>query len=260
MVRRTPFPARLFALAAVLALAACNDAGTAPTSYVQVVSGGAWVAVAEPQGMARPDTWLPWLAEGGPAAAQVRQLRDAAGRARSAGRIEESLALEDDALLLAAGSLARTPDPVRILGPLAALDSWTERARARLQTGRYPDLDATSTAVAAAAAASREALAAGDTSAAVLHLARGTITARGQSTLGVGLRLLSAVEMRLGPPRPRESANLKRARHLLAGAREGLATGDSVRALRRAVYAMQLLEAEGLAVPAPRGTIDSGPR
>jgi hypothetical protein len=257
MARRIPFPARLCALAAVLALAACNDAGTAPTSYVQVVSGGAWVAVAEPQWMARADTWLPWLAHDGPAAAQVRQLRDAAGRARSAGRIEESLALEDDALLLAAGSLARSPDPVRILGPLAALDSWTERARERLQTGRYPELDAAATVVAAEAAAARQALAAGDTGAAVLHVARGTIAARAQSTLGVGLRLLSAVEQRLGPPRERENANLKRARHLLAGAREGLATGDDMRALRRAVYALQLLEAEGLAVPAPRGTIDS---
>ncbi|HEX6909637.1 MAG TPA: hypothetical protein VF142_04565 [Longimicrobium sp.] len=257
MDRRTSLRARLAALATVLALAACSDAGTAPTSYVQVVSGGTWVAVAEPHGMARPDTWLPWLAQDGPAAAQVRRLRDAAGRARSAGRVEESLRLEDEALLLAAGSLARSPDPVRVLGPLAALDGWTDRARERLQTGRYAELEATVTTVAASAAAARQALAAGDTGAAVLHLARGTIAARAQSTLGVGLRLLSAVEDRLGPPRERENANIKRARHLLAGAREGLATGDSMRALRRAVYALQLLEQEGLAVPPPRGTIDS---
>lgn len=258
MVRRLSLPARTLALAAVLALAACTDAGTAPTSYVQVVSGGAWVAVAEPQGMARADTWLPWLDAAGPAAVRVRELRDAAGRARRAGRIEESLALEDDALRLAAGSLVQPPDPMRVLGPLAALDAWTERARDRLQTGRYPELDAAAAAVATEAAAARRAMAARDTGAAVVHLARGTILAREQSTLGVGVRLLGSIEARLAPAGARESANVRRARHLLAGAREGLATGDHVRALRRAIYALQLLEEEGI-TPPPPGTIDSTP-
>ncbi|HEX6037643.1 hypothetical protein [Longimicrobium sp.] len=251
MVRRFPLPARMLALAAVLALAACDDAGTAPTSYVQVVSGGAWVAVAEPQGMARADTWLPWLAEDGAAAAQARQLREAAGRARGAGRIEESLALEDDALRLVAGSLARAPDPLRVLVPLAALDSWTDRARERLATGRYPELEAAAMGVSAEAAAARGAMVAGDTTVAVLHIARGTILAREHSALGVGVRLLASIEERLGKPGAGESANVRRARRLLAGAREGLATGDTVRALRRAVYALQLLEEEGFGVPAP---------
>lgn len=251
MVRRLPLSARMLALTAVLALAACSDAGTAPTSYVQVVSGGAWVAVSEPQGMARADTWLAWLPADGAAAAQVRQLREAAGRARGAGRIEESLALEDDALRLAAGSLARSPDPMRVLGPLAALDAWTERARERLLTGRYPELDEAAAGVAAEASAARSAMVAGDTTVAVVHLARGTILAREQSTLGVGVRLLASIEGRLGKPDPRENANVKRARRLLAGAREGLSTGDTVRALRRAVYALQLLEEEGITLPAP---------
>ena len=211
MLRRSFSRARLLVLAAVLAAAACEDAGTAPTSYVQAVAGGTWVAVAEPAGMARAETWLPWLAAGGPAAAQVRQLRDAAGRARGAGRVEEAIALEDDALRLAAGSLARSPDAVRgVLVPLAALDAWTERARTRLETGRYPQLDAAAAAVSAEAAAARRALAAGDTMTAVVHLANGTLAARRQSTLGVGLRLLAAVEARLGPPKVTDSTNLDR--------------------------------------------------
>jgi hypothetical protein len=253
MLRRSFCHARLLVLAAVLAAAACEDAGTAPTSYVQAVAGGgAWVAVAEPVGMARSDTWLPWLAAGGPAAAQVRQLRDGASRARGAGRVEEAIALEDDALRLAAGSLARSPDAVRgVLVPLGALDAWTDRARARLETGRYPQLQAAAAAVAAEAAAARRALAAGDTMTAVVHLANGTLAARRQSTLGVGLRLLAAVEARLGPPKSIDSTNLKRARHLLAGAREALATGDSMRAMRRAVYALQLLDQEGIDLPSP---------
>jgi hypothetical protein len=259
MLRRSTYPARLLVLAAALALAACDDAGTGPTSYVQEVSGGAWVAVTEPQGMARPDTWTAWLPAQGPAAARVRELRDEAGRARRAGRVLESLRLEDEAMLMAAGSLARTPDPMRVLVPLAALDAWTDRARGRLETGRYPALAAAVAAVSAEADAARDAMAAGDSLKAVGHLARGTVAARAQSPLGVGVRMLAAVEARLGAPRAQESANLRRARRLLAGAREGLATGESMRALRRAVYALQLLEAEGIAVPPPAETIDSPP-
>lgn len=253
MLRRPFAHARLIAaLAAVPAVAACEDAGTTPTSYVQVVGGSAWVAVAEPPGMARADTWLPWLAPDGPAAVQVRQLRDAAGRARTAGRIERSLALEDDALRLAAGSLARAPDPLRgVLAPLSALDAWTDRARTRLELGRYPALQAAADGVSAEAAAARRALAAGDTLAAVTHLANGTLLARRHSTMGVGLRLLAAVEGRIGREQAGENAELQRARHLLAGAREALSTGDSMRAMRRALYALQLLEAQGLTLPPP---------
>lgn len=252
MHRRFLRHARFAALAVVLATAACDDAGTAPTSYVQAVEGGAWVAVAEPPGMPRADTWLPWIAAGSPAAAQVRQLRDAAGRARSAGRVEDAVSLEADALRLAAGSLARSPDVVRgVLAPLAALDAWTDRARARLETGRYPQLDGAAATVSAEAAAARRALATGDTMVAVMHIANGTLAAREQSTLGVGLRLLAAVEARLGAPKSSDSTNLKRARHLLVGAREALSMGDSMRAMRRAVYALQLLDEEGIDLPAP---------
>ena len=69
--------------------------------------------------------------------------------------------------------------------------------------------------------------------------------------------LMGAVEARLAAGAG-ESDGVRRARHLLADAREGLATGDSLRALRRAVYALQLLDAEGITVapPAP-GTVDS---
>lgn len=252
MLRSPRRAARLLALASVLVLAACEDGGTGPTSYVHAVAGGAWVAVAEPEGMAGADTWLPWLAENGTAVARVRALRDEAGRARSAGRADDAQRLDDAALRLASVSLARTPDPVRgVLVPLAALDSWTDRARARLETGRYPQLDAAASAVAASADAARQSLAAGDTAVAVAHVAEGTLAARRHSPLGVGLRLLASVEGRLGPRQPGESADMRRARDLLTGAREALATGDSLRAMRRAVYALQLLEAEGVELPPP---------
>lgn len=250
-------PARLLALASLLALAACEDAPTAPTSYVQVVAGGTWVAVAEPPGMARLDTWLAWMPEEGLASSSVRSLRESAGRARSAGRIQEAMNLEELALRAMVRRLSRAPDAPFVLGPLAALDSWTDRARARLELGSYPELLAATAEVAAQADSARGALAGADTVRAVQHIARGTIAARRQSPLAVGLRLMAAIEARLPAADAPQSADVRRARHLLAGAREGLATGDSLRALRRAVYALQLLEAEGFTAPPPAGTVDS---
>ena len=253
MLRRLLLHARCIALAALPLLAACEDGGTAPTSYVQVVGGGAWVAVVEPAGMPRAETWLPWLPAESPAWEEVRAFHEAAARARRAGRIEESLALEDDALRTAAAALPRAPDPARgVLGPLAALDAWTERARARLQSGSYPELQAAADEVAGQAAAARRALSAGDTLQAVAHLASGTVAARRQAPVAVGLRLMGAVQARLGRPQGGESPNVRRARRLLAGAREGLATGDELRAMRRAMYALQLLETEGTDIPPPR--------
>jgi hypothetical protein len=64
--------------------------------------------------------------------------------------------------------------------------------------------------------------------------------------MAVGLRLLASAEARLNAG-GRSDPNAKRARSLLIGAREGLAAGDSIRALRRAVYALQLLDGQ----PAP---------
>jgi hypothetical protein len=258
-MHRRPAAARLLAFAALALLAACEDAPSAPTSYVQVVAGGTWVAVAEPAGMAKPDSWLPYAAEGGPAWTSLQQLRGAAGRARGAGDIDLALQLDDEALRLSSFSLARAPEVERVLLPLAALDAWTDRARARLESGSYPELAATAATVRAEAEAARASLAAGDTMKAVVHVTRGTLAARRLSPMAVGLRLMASVEARLGDGAG-ESAGVRRARHLLRDAREGLATGDSVRALRRALYALQLLEAEGIPAAPAATTVDPGTR
>ena len=232
------------ALLALLALAACEDAPTGPSSYAQVLGGTSWVAVAEPPGMAGADTWLPYAVPS--AAAEARDLSAAAGRARRSGRIAEAVELEGHALL-AAAAVERAPLPERVLGPLAALDAWVVRSAGRLATEPHPYLAESTAAVSAHADSARASLAAGDTAAAVLHLARGTLHAREHAPMAVGARLLASLEVRLegAPALP----STQRARRLLAGAREGLATGDTVRALRRVVYAHQLLDA---------GTVDSG--
>jgi hypothetical protein len=256
-MRLRPYRRALAASAALLLLAACDDGPTGPTSYVQQAAGGVWVAVAEPAALPRVETWLPYVGEGQPSAT-LRDMRDRAARARSAGRVEEAMALEDEMMRVAAASLARTPEPARLLAAAAALDQWVERARARLALGSYPELAASTLLVAAEADAARGALARGEAARAVQHLTRGTLAAREHAPVAVGLRLMAAVEARLGGGGAGESPGVRRARHLLADAREGLATGDSVRALRRAVYALQLLDAEGIAVPAPTpGTVDS---
>jgi hypothetical protein len=250
-------PARLAALAAVLLLAACEDAPTAPTSYVQQAAGGVWVAVTEPAQLPRVDTWLPYIGAETPAAGALREMRDRAARFRTAGRVEDALRLEDEMMVFAARSLTRPPDPARLLAGVAALDEWADRAHARLQTGSYPELSAAVAIVTAEAQEARARMAAGDTGRAVLHVTRGAVAAREQAPVAVGLRLMAAVEAALAGGAG-ESAGVRRARHLLADAREGLATGDSLRALRRAVYALQLLDAEGITVsPATRGTVDS---
>jgi hypothetical protein len=230
---------RALALLALPLLAACEDSPTAPPSYAQVVAGETWVAVAEPGGMAVADTWLPYAAA--PAAAEARELGRSAVRARRAGRISEALELEGRALLLAAGAVDRAPPPERLLGPLAALDAWQARAAERLAAEPHPHLAESAAAAQAGADSARLALADGDTSAAVLHLSRAALAAREHAPMAVGARLLAALEARIDGAA--QAASLQRARHLLAGAREGMATGDTVRALRRVVYAHQLLDA-----------------
>jgi|GEM_PF-1349717 len=247
----------LAALAALLLLSACDDGPTAPTSYVQHAAGATWVAVTEPVGLPRVETWLPYVSSESAAARTLRDLRDRAARLRTAARVEEALALEDEMMRVAAASLTRAPEPARLLASAAALDQWADRARLRMETGSYPELAAAAASVSASADAARAALSAGDTSGAVMHLTQGAIAAREHAPLAVGLRLMAAVEARLAAGTS-QSAGVRRARHLLADAREGLATGDSLRALRRALYALQLLEAEGIGVPPrARGSVDS---
>lgn len=256
---RSPLRGALAALASLLLLAACDDGPMAPTSYVQQTAGGAWVAVMEPVGLPRVETWMPYIDAGSPAAATLRDMRERAARFRTAARVEEALQLEDEMMGFAARSLTRTPEPARMLASIAALEQWTDRAHARLETGSYPELAAAAATVGAHAQAARAALAAGDTGKAVLAVTRGAVAAREHAPLAVGMRLMAAVEARLAAG-ALDGAGTRRARHLLADAREGLATGDSVRALRRAVYALQLLESQGVAVPPPaRTTVDSLP-
>jgi len=61
--------------------------------------------------------------------------------------------------------------------------------------------------------------------------------------VAVALRLVVQAERRIDGDRS-PSPDLKRARLLLRLSREAMATGDQTRAMRRAWYALQLIDAE----------------
>jgi hypothetical protein len=246
MIRPLTLLASCGALCALVA--ACADAPTAPRSYVQEADGAVWVAIVEPAGMPDVRTWLPCVPAGSEALARVNALRDEAARERRAGRLERALEMEGEASLLAAGSIAWSPPAPVVLGMLDALESWSRRAAERTETGLFPELQAAAARVSTHRDAARALLARGDTNAAAVELERSAQAAREYAPSAVGLRLIARLEERIARetlPTP----NLKRAKMLLGTSREALASGDPARAVRRALYALQLVEGESRRAP-----------
>ena len=242
MIRFRRSFARLAApLALCAVVSACGDSPTLPTSFAREAGGTTWVAVREPAGLPDARSWLPYLSAAD--AARVRQVRAAADAARQGGRLEAALEMDAEARLAAASLLAADPPPARVRAALGALREWEARAAERLQAGSYPALETVAAVVLARRAEAEAALARGDARAAVLRLAEGAEAARSASPVAVALRLVERAEQRIdGDPSP--SADLKRARLLLRLSREAMATGDQTRAMKRALYALQLIDAE----------------
>jgi hypothetical protein len=238
------FPVRSAACACVCALLpACADAPTGPDSFVQEAGGSVWVAVAVPEGMPDARSWVPYLAPESPVFLRVRSIQEQAHQARRAGDLEEAAALEAAALREAAHGIAANPPAVKLLNAVAALDRWQERAGERLEAGSFPGLDSVAARVHALRNEARAALVQGDTSTAVVRLSEAAEAAREFAPATVGLRLVTSAEQRIDAEAD-PSPNLKRARMLLRTAREAMATGDETRAMKRAWYALQLIEAE----------------
>jgi hypothetical protein len=237
-----PRPRRARLTAAFLSAtlcAACDDLPSGPQVWTREAAGRQWVALSEPVGLPAARTWLTWTT---PAAADsVRGLLAAAVRERRAGRIEVGLAEEQAAAELAAASLARSPDAPGVLLPLAAVESWAERAADPSASGRFPELARDRGAVLQMSAAARGALAAGDTAAACVALTRAAGIARRWTPMSVAVAAVVQAELAIAAD-PHPSPDLLRARQLLRGARMGVAAGDHARALQRALYALQLIE------------------
>jgi hypothetical protein len=223
------------------ALAACGDAPTLPDSFAQQAGGRTWVAVTVPAGMPDARTWLAWVPRDN--AARVRAMQAQAARARRAGMLETALDVDAQAARLAASFVNADPPAPRVFGAVSAVREWETRAQERLRSGRYPDLQAALSAVAARRADAEAALARGETRIAVVRLAEAADAARAFAPEAVALRLIADAERRAGAdgePGP----EMRRARLLLRLAREAMATGDQTRAMKRAWYALQILDAQ----------------
>jgi hypothetical protein len=229
------------AVLACSALGACADLPSGPHSFVREAAGTTWVAVVEPAGLPTARTWLAAVPAGAPEGEAARATLVEAARVRRAGDLESALALEDRAALEAATSLSRAPEPQVVLAALAAVDAWAERAAVRTAEGRFPALALAERAAREGAAQARAHLAAGDTLAAVREVTRAAEKAHAWAPLAVALRAVRQAEGYIERS-PAPSPELQRARHLLRGAREGVALGDHTRAMQRAMYALQLIE------------------
>jgi hypothetical protein len=234
--RRGPFAALLLAAALT---AACEDLPTGPQVWTRDAAGRRWVAVAEPVGLPSARGWLAWTASGD----SVRGLLSLAARERRAGRLENALSGEAEAAELAARTLGEVPTGV-VLSGLASVDSWVERAAEPAESGTFAELQQDLEAVRALADESRAALATGDRSTACLQMTRAANLARQWTPMAVAARAVVQAELAISRD-PDPSAELLRARRLLRGAREGVASGDHARALQRALYALQIIEHEG---------------
>jgi hypothetical protein len=245
----------------VAALAACEDSPTVPGVYTQSADGHLWVALDMPFGTPTLRTWLPFVRPDPPSTdavmAGLRELRNDAEQLRRTGAIDEAIARETEAAVLAAGSLTRNPPSHVLLTALAALDVWCDKADGVVEWGQFAEMRAAADAVRSRRTAAAEALERGDTSAAAVDLAIAGGVVSSMAPAAVASRLLVHAEQRL-VERAASEADAARALRLLRHAREALANGDEVRALRRALYALQLADGNGAPAP-PADLLDDGP-
>ncbi|HET6765371.1 MAG TPA: hypothetical protein VFH27_16910, partial [Longimicrobiaceae bacterium] len=224
------------------------DGPTAPTSFAHVVGGRSWVAVALPDGLPDAQAWSGFVPRGSGALPRLQALKQAEAEARKTGRLERAQELAE-ARMRAAAQAAGAAVPAEALARAsAALGSWDERVGLRLAAGAYPALDSARWQVDRLRALADAHAAAGENAAAAEELAEAAVRARAFSPEAVGTRVIADAEARIAAA-AHDSGGLRRARDLLRTAREAVATGDYARAVRRATYAVEIVDAE---LPRPR--------
>ena len=95
--------------------------------------------------------------------------------------------------------------------------------------------------------AASEAMSDGRDEEAAVRLTLASEWARAWGPEGVALRVLDRVEERLAQTSAEGGA--ERARHFVLSARQELSEGESLRAVQRALYALQLADGQGLSEP-----------
>lgn len=220
-----------------------------PDTVQQIAGGEAWIAIPEPAGLPSLDALLPYVGDGpaaGAVALELHALAGAAREARLAGNLERAAELDGEAVRFAVGSLERTPGPALLYESLRALDEWSDRVETGVDLRVHPEIGSSLRLVRRSGDAAREAVERGDTAFALLRIMHGAEAIRAHSPTTVALRVLGQAESRLRGRAGRSEA-VERAIHLLRSARRELVAGDGTRALRRALYALQLLEGRQLA-------------
>ena len=249
MTGSSPFRPRFFCLAiAFLALSACTDLPTGSESFQLEADGTLWTAIQPPPNLPTAVSWLTFSTEqsGGPLGAEVEALEAEAMRAGALGDTEREERLREEAARLAIDGMETQPGPGVFLTGMASLESW-ERNVGEQQAviAGVPELAEALAAVERERTAAGESLRAGDRAAAALHLTRAADRVRAWGPQQVVLRALTRVEEQLAQSE-RSPVQMERTRHLLQSAREELIVGDPLRAVQRALYALQLAGGNGL--------------
>lgn len=219
-------------------MAACEDAPTEPRAYRHETAEGVWVAVTLPAGTPTVLSWLPYVRDEA-ALARLRGLDESAREARAAGDLTLALALEGEAADAAAAALAAPPPAGVVDRSFDAVERWLAGVRSRAPGHDVLDRDVE--VVREAHRAARSTRQAGDTLAAVRHLAEAAERIRDHAPEAVANRALLRAEALLRADAD-PTAETERAVHLVRSARHALAVGEPVRAMRRALYAVQLAE------------------
>jgi hypothetical protein len=248
------FPPRRAASASLLviacaALSACTDLPTGTESFQLDADGELWTAVVPPADLPSPATWLAYVAaespEGMAAALEVSTLEADAMRARALGQLDRARDLNAAAALRAVEAMEVSPGPAVFVAGVASLESWMRSVRAGVDLTRVPALVAALEAVELDRVAVEEALRSGDEPVAALHLTRAAERVRDWAPQGVALRVLGRVEQHLAAA-ARSPGEIERATHLVQSARQELIAGNALRAVQRALYALQLAQGSEL--------------
>ena len=229
---------------ALLAIGGCRDAPTMPEAVQQIAGGQAWMAIPEPASLPSLDDLIPYVADRPdtpPVLPRLRALTLAAREARVDGRLERAADLDREALHLVVASMERSPEPTLLFESLHALGEWSDRVELGVDLSVYPGIASSLRVVRRSSDAALEAMERGDTAVAVLRIMQGAEAVRAHSPETVALRVLARAEARL---RAYEggAGPVERAIHLVRSARRELVAGDPSRALRRALYALQLID------------------
>ena len=228
---------------ASLAVAAggCADAPTFPAALQWLADGEEWVAVLPPEGLPQAADWARFASEEqGPALAQrLASMETAVALALSHGDVAGAARLRSEAALLLGGAIRRAPDAAILRDGAAAIDLWGSRVRETVRVEEAPALVAAMDTIAAARSRAALALERGDSIGAALALLDAGQRIRSWSPMAVAMRLVERADDRVGAL-PDDAIGATRARHLLLSSRQALRAGDPMRAMQRAIYALQL--------------------